>query len=70
MEKVRGSENLPSALYCGLGTMLLIHRQLFPITAIKLYNYFKVTIGVMVKSLSGFFPLRQLSQEGHLYRCV
>ena len=47
--------------------MLLIHPQFSPITAIKLC--FKVTIGFMVKSLSGFLPLRQLSLEGHLYLC-
>ena len=41
--------------------MLLIHPQFSPITAIKLCNCFKVTIGIMVKSLSGFLPLRQLS---------
>ena len=40
--------------------MLLIHPQLSPLTAIKLSNRFKVTIGLMVKSLSGFLPLRQL----------
>ena len=40
-------------------TMLLIHPQL--ITAIKLCNGFKVTIGLMVKSLSGILPLQQLS---------
>ena len=41
--------------------MLLIHPQFSPITAIKLCNRFKVTIGLMVKFLSGFLPLRQLS---------
>ena len=46
--------------------MLLIHPQFFAITAIKLCNCFKVTIGLMVKSLSGFLPLWQLSWEGRL----
>ena len=41
--------------------MLLIHPQFSPLTAIKLYNCSKVTIGLMVESLSGFLPLRQLS---------
>ena len=41
--------------------MLLIHPQFSPVTAIKRCNWFKVTIGLMVKSLSGFLPLRQLS---------
>jgi hypothetical protein len=41
--------------------MLLIHSQFSPITAIKPGNCFKVTIGFMLKSLSGFLPLRQLS---------
>ena len=49
--------------------MLLIQPQLSPITAIKLCNCFKVTVGLMVKSLSGCFPLRQLCLEGHLYHC-
>ena len=49
--------------------LLVIHPQFSPITAIKLSNCFKVTIGLMVKSLSGFLPLRQLSQEGRLYLC-
>ena len=41
--------------------MLLNQPQFSPITAIQLCNSFKVTIGLMVKSLSGFLPLRQLS---------
>ena len=41
--------------------MLLIHPKFSPITAIKLCICFKVIIDLMVKSLSGFFPLRQLS---------
>ena len=41
--------------------MLLIHPQFYPIAAIKLYNCFEVTIGLMVKSLRGFLPLCQLS---------
>ena len=41
--------------------MLLIHPQLSPITAIKLGKSFKITISLMVKSLSGFLPLLQLS---------
>ena len=41
--------------------MLLIHPQLSPIKAIKLCNCFKVIVDLMVKSLSGFLPLRQLS---------
>ena len=32
-------------------------------------NCFKVNIGLMVKSLSGFLPLRQLSSGGSLYLC-
>ena len=52
--------------YCGVTTML-IHPQFSPITTIKLWNYFKVTIGLMVNSLSSFLPLRQLSSECHLY---
>jgi hypothetical protein len=42
-------------------TVLLIHPQCSPITAIKLSNCFKVTIVLMVKSLSSFLPLQQLS---------
>jgi hypothetical protein len=49
--------------------MLLIHPQFSPITATKLCNCFKITTGLMVKSLSGFLPLRQLSWEGRLYLC-
>jgi hypothetical protein len=49
--------------------MLLIHPQFSPITDIKLCNCIKVTIGLMVKSLSGFLPLRQLSEEGRNYLC-
>ena len=41
--------------------MLLIHPQFSPITAIKLCNSFKVTTGVMIKSLNRFLPLWQLS---------
>ena len=41
--------------------MLLIDPQFSPITAIKLCNCFKVTIGLIVKFLSGFLPLQQLS---------
>ena len=42
-------------------SLLLIHPQFSPITAIKLFNCFKVTLGLLVKSLSGFLPLRQRS---------
>ena len=35
--------------------MLLIHPQFYAVAAIKLCNCFKVTIGIMVKSLSDFF---------------
>ena len=55
--------------YCGVTTMLLIHLQFSPITAIKLCKCLKITISLMVKSLRGFLPLRQLSQEGCLYIC-
>jgi hypothetical protein len=48
--------------------MLLIHPQ-FSITSIKLCNCFTVTMGLMVKLLSSFCPLRQLSSEGSLYIC-
>jgi hypothetical protein len=41
--------------------MLFIYPQFPPITEIKLCDCFKVTIGLMVKFLSGFLPLRQLS---------
>ena len=41
--------------------MLLMHPLFYHITAIKRCNCFKVTIGLMVKSLSGFLPLQQLS---------
>ena len=47
--------------------MLLIHPQFSPITAIKLC--FKIPIGLMVNSLSGFLPLRKLSWEGRQYLC-
>ena len=50
--------------------MLLIHPQFSPITAIKLCNCFKVPIGIIVTSLSGFLPLLLLSLEGHLYLCI
>ena len=50
-------------------TMLLIHPQFSPITAIKLCNCFKVTIDLVVKSLSGFLLLWQLSEKGRLYLC-
>ena len=49
--------------------MVLIHPQLSPVTAIKLCTCFKVTIALVVKSLSGFFHLCLLSQEGSLYLC-
>ena len=49
--------------------MLLIHPQFSPITAIQLCNCSKVTIGLIVKYMSGFFPLQQLSYEGLLYLC-
>ena len=39
---------------------MLIHPQFSPITAIKLCNCFKVTIGLMVKSLRSVLPLWQL----------
>ena len=39
--------------------MLLIYRRFSPITATKLCNCFKVTIDLMVKSLTGFLPLQQ-----------
>ena len=47
--------------------MLLIHPQFSPITAIKLCNYFKVTIGLRVKSLSVFLPLRQVSKDACIF---
>ena len=49
--------------------MLLINSQFSTITAIKLCNCFKVTIGLMVKTLSSFLPLQHLSWEGRLYLC-
>ena len=48
---------------------MLIHPQFSSVTAIKICSCFKVTIALMVKSLSGFLPLRQLSLEGSLYLC-
>uniref|UniRef100_A0A8C7RUT3 Neuregulin C-terminal domain-containing protein n=1 Tax=Oncorhynchus mykiss TaxID=8022 RepID=A0A8C7RUT3_ONCMY len=39
--------------------MLLIHPQFSPITAIKLCNCFKVTTGLMVKSLRDFLPFEK-----------
>ena len=48
--------------------MLLIHPQFSPITAHCTLS-FKVTIGLMVKSLSSLLPLRQLSWEGRMYLC-
>ena len=47
--------------YFGVTTMLLIRPQFSPITAIQLWKCFKVTIGLMVKSLSVFLPLWQVS---------
>jgi hypothetical protein len=47
---------------------MLIHHQV-SIAAIKNSICFKVTIGLMVKSLRGFLPLWKLSYEGHLYLC-
>ena len=49
--------------------MLLIYLQFSPIKASKVCNSFKVSIALMVKPLSGFLPLRQLSLEGRLYLC-
>ena len=49
--------------------MLLIRPQFSPITTIKLCNCFEVHISLMVKFLSSFLPLQQLSQEGRLYLC-
>ena len=45
--------------------MLLIQPQFSHITSIKLCNCCKVTIYLMVKSLSGFLPFWQ----GRLYLC-
>jgi hypothetical protein len=47
--------------YFEITTILLIHPQFSPITVVELCNCFKVTIGLMVKSMSGFLPLWQLS---------
>ena len=38
--------------------MMMTHPQFSPSTAIKLCNGLKVTIDLIVKSLSGFLPLR------------
>ena len=46
--------------------MLLIHPQ-FPQPLN--FNCFNVTIGLKLKSLSGFLPLQQLSLEGSLQLC-
>ena len=43
--------------------MLLIHPQVSPITAIKLCNYFKVTFGLRVKSLSRSSPATELGRK-------
>ena len=58
--------------YCGVTTMLLIHPQFSPITAIELCSCFKITNGVMVTSEQ--FPSCPAAQfrrtplsEGHLY---
>ena len=55
--------------FSGVTTRSLIHPPLSLITTIKLCNCFKVSIGLMVKSLPSFLPLWQLSKGGHLYLC-
>jgi hypothetical protein len=45
--------------------MLLIHPQFSPITAINLCNCFKITIGLMVKSLE-WFPSSPATELGRM----
>ena len=40
---------------------MLLYPQFSPITAIKLCNCFKVTMGLLVEYLNGFLPLQHLS---------
>jgi hypothetical protein len=47
--------------------MLLIHPKYSPITGIKLCSCFKVTIGLMAKSLSGFLPFRQVRKDACIF---
>jgi hypothetical protein len=47
--------------------MLLIYPQFYPITTVKPWNCFEVTIGLMLKSLGIFLPLQKTELGGCLY---